>query len=299
MKNAMDHERCSELLLPYLKGELEEADREQVDRHLRSCGTCTEEKSAIERLLAVEASPMTAGERRSLHGAVADRLPSTTPDREVVSTPARGARWFGRTAPALGAVALIALAVVFATSLLSGEGDEGEGGSAITGPRERLQGEADGTEGGGAGGVAPQGAAPDEEKDTAERAVPHFERGAKDITRSALSKLPESEPAFDVVAGVTRSKAGTLQTNYASALSDQAPPDTRAQVRECSESVAASQGAVVPTYGAEGEYRGKDALLVGFVAGSNGGPLNRYMLWLWPKGSCDVPLEYLSGPLKK
>jgi hypothetical protein len=238
---------------------------------------------------------MTAAERRSLHGAVADRLPSATPGRELISTPARGAGWFSRAAPALGAVALVALAVVFAASLLSG-GDVEE--SALKEPRERLQDETGGTEGGGAGEAAPE-AAPDEEILEQGAPAPHFEQSAKEITRSALSKLPEDEPAFEVVAGVTQAKAGTIRNAYTSALSDQAPPETRAQVRECSESVAASQGTVVPTYGAEGEYRGEDALLVGFVSGSNGGPLNRYMLWLWPKGSCDVPLEYLSGPLKK
>jgi anti-sigma factor RsiW len=294
MKNAMDHERCSELLLPYVKGELEAADREQVDRHLRSCDTCRKEKVALEELLAVEMSPMTAGERKSLHATVADRLSSASPDREVISAPGRGAGWSTRAAPVLGAVALIALAVVFAAGLLSG-GDVKEAG--IQGSPGRLQDEADGTEG-GAGGGAPK-AAPDEELVEQGAPAPHFERDAKDITRSALSKLPENEPAFDVVAGVTRNKAGTLGESYTSALSDQAPADARAQVRECSESVAASQGTVVPTYGAEGEYRGEDALLVGFVSGSDGGPLNRYMLWLWPKGSCDVPLEYLSGPLKK
>jgi hypothetical protein len=296
MKNAMDHERCSELLLPYLKGELEGTDREEVDEHLRSCDACTEEKAALEGLLAVEVTPMTVDERRSLHGVVADRLPSARPEREVISTPRKRSGWFTRAAPALGALALIALGVVFAASLLSG-GDVQEE-SALRGPRDQAEDEAFDEDGGAAGGAAPK-AAPDEELVEQGAAAPHFEKDEKDITRAALSKLPEDEPAFESVAGVTEAKAGNLQNTYTSALSDQAPPATRAQVRECSESVAASQGTVVPAYGAEGRYRGEDALLVGFVSGSDGGPLNRYMLWLWPKGSCDVPLEYVSGPLKK
>ncbi len=291
----MDHERCSELLLPYLRGDLEPGPRDQVEEHLASCSDCSEEKAALHSLLSIEVQPLSATERDSLRDRVGEELAGPA-GRGLVAKPVDSPKWWMRAIPALGAVALLAFAVVIAASLLSGRGDGGGGESAVTsGGGGGAQDKAPAGEGFDAdteaGAPAPEGAAGE--------AVPYFRPGRRVLTDKVLDDLARKEPAFKALAGVTSKRADALVETNARYLSDQAPPDMRAQVRDCAESVAASQGTVVPAYGTTGKYRGKDALLVGFVSGTNSGPLNRYMLWLWPRGSCDVPLGYVSGTIKK
>jgi hypothetical protein len=296
MKNDMDHERCSELLLPYLQEELDTGARAEVEDHLASCSDCTEERAALERLLAVEIEPMTASERSSMRARVAKELAPGVVERRVQREPARAPKWWSRALPALGAVALVAVAAVFAANLLSGGSGDGE--SAVRGPNLKA-GSGAGDEAGDAGGVAPEAAGPEALADKGRSQAPYFNRGRGVLRQALLDELAKKEPAFEALAGVTASRATNIRDTYTGELARQAPPSTRSQLRACAESVAASQGTVVPAYGTEGKYHGKDALLVGFVSGSNSGPLNRYMLWLWPKGSCEIPIGYVSGALEK
>jgi hypothetical protein len=288
MKN-IDHERCSELLLPYLEADLEPSLRERVEEHLRSCTDCSEEKAALQRLLAPEVRPMSAAERERLRGGVAEQLAPVDKEKDEipVARPARPSRW-ARAIPALGALALIALAAVFAASLLSGNAGDGSanlesGGGGGAGLADPAAPEA--AEGADAGGAGTR--------------VPYFKQGRKRISQDTLDRVVQKEPALKALAGVNEEKAFTLTNRYTSELSAQAPGETKEQVRDCAQTVARTQGPVVPAFGYEGIYKGKDTLLVGFVSGDRTGPLNRYMLWLWPKGSCDAPLGYVSGTIKK
>jgi len=294
MKNDMDHERCSELLLPFLRRELKESERDRVAAHLASCDERSSESEALERVLGNEITRMTEAERAGLHAGVTSRLdaPGTESAHDVLPAP-RSSR-LRRALPALGAVAVIALGTVFAANLLSGGADDGAGGGDAGGGGQSSTGDDSGEA--LLEDAAPE-AAPSEAKADDGR-VPYFKPGAGKIDGKNLERLA-NEGAFRALSGFRSSKAGNLRFALTESLSDQAPPGTRDQVKACVDSVAGSQGSVLPAYGAEGKYKGKEALLLGFVSGADSGPLNRYMLWLWPKGSCDVPLDYLSGPLKK
>ena len=291
MRNEMEHERCSELLLAFVNDELDEGARADVADHLAGCPQCAEERQALEGLLAVEVPEMTEAERASLRAAVGDRLealPATS--REIIASGRRTGGWWRRAVPALGAAAVLLLGAVFAANLLSSEdGSESRGGggqAGLTAPEEQP-------------GERPEGAPAAGDAGLGRKAAPYFKSRRQPLASKDLSRLARKEAALFELAGVEAEKADQLRDAYTKTLSDQAPKDTRAQVVDCVDSVAGSQGAVVPAFGARGRYKGKEALLLGFVAGTNSGPLNRYMLWLWPRGSCEVPLRYVSGPIEK
>jgi hypothetical protein len=292
MKNTMDHERCSELLLPYVNGELSGPERAGVEEHLAGCTDCAEEKTALERVLGVEVVGLSDDEREALQSSVSSRLDAERAGRSRdVFAPESRRPWFGRAYPVLGAVALLALLAVFAVSLLSGGGDSGE----------TLQLES----GGGGGQPGAEGAGDASEGGSAVRdlagkaAVPYFKSKSQRLDQGRLTEIARDEVAFRALAGTEADKAGSLRNDYTTELANQAPANAKEQVAACVDSVVSNQDSVVPAFGAQGKYDGKDALILGFVSGSDSGPLNRYMLWLWPKGSCEVPLDYVSGPIKK
>jgi hypothetical protein len=51
---------------------------------------------------------------------------------------------------------------------------------------------------------------------------------------------------------------------------------------------------LLPAYGAKARYEGRDALVLGFVTTDAGSPaLDRYLMWVWAKGSCRQPIDTL------
>jgi len=80
--NDLDHERCSELLGRFVRGELARADEESVRGHLRVCESCAEERRGLERLLAEEVEPLSVSSR--------------APAEEVVGRPSRPRAGSGR-----------------------------------------------------------------------------------------------------------------------------------------------------------------------------------------------------------
>lgn len=278
MKESMDHARVSEMLGGFVRDELSERDREAVAEHLASCSDCAAEQKALEQILAVEVDPLDEEERRALRSGVSARLQSGP-----ISLPARreSRNRLGRFAPALAAVAIVALGAVFAASLLTGgSGDEGAGGGGVAQDQAEK------------GAVEAPAAVPGP--------GPTYDAKHRKLTNKALRRLGSRKGVLADLAGrfttpTTEGESGS----YTDALGAQAPPEVKDQVKACAETVTGNQKSAVPAYATSGSYKGKDALLIGFVTGNDGGPLNRYMLWLWPQGSCDTPLDYRSGAIEK
>lgn len=124
MTTPMAHDRCSESLGPFLRGELAPVEAEAVAGHLAICAQCTRERDALAAVLAVEVEPLSGAERARLASAVAAQRRA-----EVVAFAPAKTGWRARLAPALGAAALIAVVAVSAVWFASGGGeDEGQGG---------------------------------------------------------------------------------------------------------------------------------------------------------------------------
>ncbi|HEV3473325.1 MAG TPA: zf-HC2 domain-containing protein, partial [Actinomycetota bacterium] len=104
----MDHENCSERLPRLVRGELDHAERELVQAHLATCADCSRELIAVEALMALPETELSADERRALHQAVLSPAP----------------RSWARLAPALGALGLLAVVAIGATTFLQGRDEE-------------------------------------------------------------------------------------------------------------------------------------------------------------------------------
>ena len=131
----LEHDRCSELLGPLLRGELSEQEARSVEDHIAGCEECRAEKRGLQALLGapevmkVSAEALSEIERARLHKAVSAAMPGS---RTIVSEPAKP--WTARIAPYLGAAAAVILLAFGVTQVdLGGSDDEGasDGGAAV------------------------------------------------------------------------------------------------------------------------------------------------------------------------
>jgi anti-sigma factor RsiW len=127
----MNHERCSESLGAWLRGELPASEAEEVAAHVEECADCARERDALGLLLALDVEPLVEEERARLERAVLAQRRA-----EVIAWAPTRPSWRARLAPALGAAALIALVAVGAVYVgLDGGADEDQAGApeAVTG----------------------------------------------------------------------------------------------------------------------------------------------------------------------
>jgi hypothetical protein len=90
------------------------------------------------------------------------------------------------------------------------------------------------------------------------------------------------------------------RTRALSSLAGQAPEALREQIRSCAEVVFEGQPQSLPASGRRGTYQGRTVLVLTFAwSGEAAGPLDRFMVWVWPEGgSCDNPVAYRFGTIK-
>lgn len=307
MPRAIDHDRCSELLRPYARGELDAGEHEAVASHLETCDECPVELAALSVLVADEADRMDPRERRRLHAAVDEALPSS---EKVAGLPARRT-WSQRFAPSLGAAALLLVALVVA---LSG-GRIGGGGGDEAGTARRVDDRARGA--GGEGGItseqgpgsggAPGKPEPEEAKDEATETLEANSgaraRAPKPVFRSGLvrdlDELVETRVVEEFADHYTVFDAEKRSDVFLQRLSANAPSEAREQVETCGRLVdEASDDAWLPAAGAYGHIQDRPSLVLSFVySDQESGPLSSYMVWAWPRGSCSDRLDYKSGAL--
>lgn len=298
----LTHERVSELLGPYSSGELEESMRARVDSHLAACDGCARELAGITALHAGDFEPMTGPER--------DRI--TTAVRAAV-VPVAGPRWserFGRRlAPALGAAALIAVAIVGYVSFQDDGSSPAEVGTAT------QEGDSDGAaadstldDDSGAGSAAADRKA---EKDTSAAASAEtleVETGTLQGTDATNVAPPITVAVGSRFAGATftpdlfaprdarnRSFAVATEAGGAFAADD---PTVAAMAEECARIVidTSPHPSLTPTYAAH--FPADDIIVIGFVWRDERSDGLNFELRGWRGDSCNrVSPIYRSGPV--
>ena len=309
--NELTHERCSELLRPYVTGDLDDSRAQQVRAHLAECEACALELHALEALHPVEVPPMTALERAAMRRAV--RSSVISPRR-----PSWGERWGPRVAPALGAAALL---VVIAIGVVSFRGLEDRAPLETSGGTDTFDAESDervagqtakDAGGGGRGGRNRTSDADARPKAAAiEAAAPQGDTAANEGTDELagrvapptvldLSQRRFGSARFDPRALVP-ADARRDHSLIGSRLDDLASSAPSERIRDvivrCARSALdASRDPLVVTYASY--FAGDRVLLIGFVwVDEATGRLN-YQLRGWLSHACDRPSPiYREGQL--
>ncbi|MEA2434054.1 MAG: hypothetical protein QOG54_1511 [Actinomycetota bacterium] len=327
MKPQMNHERTSELLPALLRGELDAESQADLETHLAGCADCAAERSSLQALFALtEPEPLSEMERTRLHRAVMAAAASE-PEGAPATVPAADAkesRWGPGLYRILGAAALLVIIGVFVFSnrgandagLPTSAGDTTnqqdspteDNGAAV----ESLQA-TDGPQAVWAGNV---GQISDGElKKLAEKGFTTPSHATSKAARSS-AQIAAPTPANDSSAGGVAEGSAPAggstgggaagDTTFSGAqqaifdLESQAPANVGPQIEECINKVIEGMPdqATIPVYAATGSYKGDKVLVLGFLfqAELEIG-YDRYMVWAFPKGSCDIPVQYLFGDL--
>ena len=312
----MTHERCSELLREHVRGELPRELADEVRAHLEGCVDCAAEERALAALVGPEHPGLDDVERARLHRALTRELFATPANADLASHP-QDARWKRWIAPALGSAAAVLIAVLVLTAGgIGGIGgsDDADMGAAGTGRADDFSG--DGPEalqddggGGGNGTTADSNkpvrssaaikARPDaagEETTTFgfdEGPQPEFDPDAGELTAEELSAIGRGSPLFrSFAAGYTVDDVDALRVTFLHRLANSSGAPS-AQARRCARTLP-DDAPILPAYGATGSYDGRDALVLGFVTNDAGSrALDRYLMWVWAKGSCRHPIDTL------
>lgn len=307
MDEAMTHDRCSELLPGYVRGELTRALAEEVRAHLGSCEDCRAEERAVATLAAVVApdpGPLQELERARMHRGLAQELFTSRANADVAG--AAGRRWSRWVVPAAAAAAV--LAAVAVTTLGGGAGDsdstavhsslrandgDGDGGDAVHDSTEAGSGKEEAETQRALSGVS-------SEADAAAGAAfvapgqpePRFDRDAGALTPADLSEIGRGKLFRSFAAAYRPDDGAGLYDGFLDALGRDAP-ELRAEIDECAATLP-QDGTLIPAYATTGEYDGRDALVLGFVTSDPGSrKLDRYLMWVWARGECDQPVDTL------
>lgn len=295
----LDHSAVGELLRAYVEGTLESPMAQAVARHLNSCGECRREEAGLRALLA-PVDELSAAERSHLRAAISAALPPQETRSAQVITLRRP--WLSRLAPAMGAAALLGIVVVALTQIdftpRSGEdtaagiqSEQSEAEAPAAGAAEALDAQ-----------VVPL--------------QPVFDRRAGTLALAELKRLgksgfivdePDRNKAISASAG-SESRAvedaaslGDLDAFREPMLFELSNQAGESDIASCAKSVfGGGYARIAPVYGAFGKFQQDRVLILGFLWSNNtSGPLNNYAIWIWPRNSCGIALQSLSGPLRK
>ena len=308
----LTHERCSELLGLYSSGRLDDTARGDVDNHLATCPDCSRELAGLTALRAGEFEPMTGPEREVITAAVrAAVLGGPKPITRPMTGPAWSARWLDhwgrRLAPALGAAALVVIAVVGYVSFRTDETNLPAAGTTTQNEDtsteatvEDADAEAFGTSKEAGEPAADTGQSQDmqikagtstvsSERTVAAIAVVVEERFARTRFTPDLFARRDAQTARNAGAG---GLAATDTFLYAAK-----DPALQARVEECARTVIdTSPHPLTPTYAAH--FSDDDILVLGFVWRDEASAGLNFELRGWRGSSCDrVSPIYRSGPV--
>jgi hypothetical protein len=324
----ISHERCSELLRPFLYDELGEADAAAVRQHLATCDECSQERDAIATLLGPQDEQLSELESARLRARV----------RQALAPPTRAG--FSRTyrfAQALGVAALLIGGAALAYTAVTGTFGRDDGpqlgagggvadkatariveglpvripaaaGTALEAqadaahPRrapktERNRGMARGTTGGDKGGVA----AESETFDSAARAPepkPIYAVDVPPVTERDLTTVGRyGTSLLSFARAYKAADAEELQIEFLQLLANATGAEERSdQVTKCGMSVLARPYPTLPAIAFFTERDETEILVLAFAwADHPDGRLDRFMVWSWRDGDCDSVPDYRSG----
>jgi anti-sigma factor RsiW len=305
MTSADIHQRTSERLGAFERGELTGPDTAEVQRHLEECPRCRAEHRALSLLAADDGdAPLTEEERSELRAAVARQMRADRTQVVRKLPERRDQPWARRAAAALGIAAFVAAGGFFViNSLLTGE-DAAELGAGGEGTAEEPAAD----QSGGpmpvfAGAEAPAIAFESEEAqdETAGRA--QLQMATPPYDQDDLIRLGRSHRPFVAFArAYTAADAGAQAEAFLEKLASRAPSEPIARaVRECGREVLdLAEGTVLPAYAEVARVDGRRSLILGFVfTDEEGGPLDRYWIWAWEGPDCaDDPPTSVAGEVE-
>jgi anti-sigma factor RsiW len=295
-----DHERCSELLAGYRDDALSAEEAAWVSAHLEACPDCRAELAGLEALDGGDAD-LTEIERARLHREVLHELGLMTgPARQPTPWGARAAQLLGAAAT----VALLVVGLVYVGNNLggTGSGDDsaveggGDGDAGVGDPFSREEAAQDGvtseTSGGGVAALGKRAEAPPE---------PTVSGDLGPVSDRALRATGRKERPFTGFPGNVRTaEVEDYRATFLDELVAQAPEEVSEQLRRCATDVLAQIPTAVATYAAPARYGDppRRVLVVGFAYSfSEDGFLDQYQMWIYPRGSCDFPLNYIGGTI--
>ena len=118
---------------------------------------------------------------------------------------------------------------------------------------------------------------------------------------SALKAYACTSPTFTRFAAAYRAEdVDDLTPTFIVELAEGAPEGAAVQVTECADLVVTSREfPTLPAAAAHGVFRKEDSLLLGFVwTEQETGPLDNYVIYVWPVGSCSTPSHSQSGRIR-
>jgi anti-sigma factor RsiW len=317
MNPEMNHERCSELLPALVRGELDDAVRVGVEAHLESCHDCSAERASLVILLALpDPEPLTDIERSNLHRAVYEAGAQEAPPELSPAGPltVRERRWGARLYPILGAAAVLAIIGTF--FYLGGNGGDDIAADNATGGGNNKVEKALQDGGAAAPAAAPSELPPaswdgdigrvsdSELKHLAARRIGPEANGIASGQVAETFGATNGSEAGDTAASPDASSGAAVGAPVKSrarlggveGLETAAPSDLGPQIESCVDKVVEGIDTAVPVYGATATYKGQKVLVLGFLwQESVEIGYDRYMVWAFPIGDCEVPLQFISG----
>ena len=314
MREPIDHDRCSELLAPFVHGELDAEVASQVEAHLETCSDCAQERVGLAALMADEVPPLTELERARLRRVVlSEAVPLPDEGTQVVQTPGpgRGARWY----QVLGAAAAVAVIGGFAYLGLGG-GTAGDSGSSAetAGGSDGAGAEVEDSDAPNAGGSLSQKSAADQATGTTGGAPatmeaqvpaapsPTFEADLGPVDEKRLNKLGRSGlPLVIFSRAYTTDDVAEKQAAFIEEVAAQAPTARGEDIRTCASQISAQFPNSLLAYAAFAEFEDRgDILVLAFAwTDEESGPLSQSMVWAWSIGDCDgIPVHYSKNVIR-
>ena len=316
MTRPLDHDRVSELMPAFLDGRLDADDRVAVEHHLEGCADCRQERRGLELLRDQDEVQLSTAERTELEHRVMSGISEETGEHAVVPLPTRRPV-AARVAQVLGAAAAVAALGTFFYLGVTGGGDDEAAQSGRTADTavEEESGNLQGAGGGGSDGrrkankkgrnaVAASSADAGAEFEQQPVPRPAFTVADEPYTAVRLQKLGESSLASVTFANYySANDAGdgrnTLLEQLVGSAENSAGSTVAAQVEECGAQVLETEDPTIPTFGAIGDLDDHAVLVLGFAwSRDSNGPLDRYMVWAWERGSCDAAVEFVEGRIE-
>jgi hypothetical protein len=288
MSTTISHERCSELLGPYARGELAGDDASSVERHLEGCDACRSERAGLTVLLSLPGTELTVTEREHLRRSVGSGL-ENAPGTSVIRPSPRN--WRARLAPALGAAALVGAIAGGAYYVAAGGGaPEANTGADAGEARPETSVEQKVLDTSGGGGSAP-----------VLTPVPDFSIVRDPFTSAELTRLGRSALPMVLFSraytgrDASRRREGFLN-QLAGRASDAAGSRYASLVKECAHSILQNDTPKLPAFGAMGRLHHDQVMVLGFAwAKDSSEHLNQFDVWAWPRDSCRSPVDHQVG----
>ena len=317
----------SELLTPFLKGELDAQRAGDVRVHLQACSECSLELEGLKALHGLPADSLTDIERGRLRSAVKQAVVTTQHDRDVIRQRPSGGSWAFK---AIGVAA--SLLVVFAGVTYVGsrgnddkatKGSGAESGDTarddIDGPlplARRVTGAVTPDQ------LVPEGyevAAPTSDAAGTPEAAPNVagsqaaskgrtETERRNLRTKALANIAARSPLFQEFARSYQAEdVAELQADFVERLVEQSPPDAGAQVRTCADVIFGSQELpTLPVMALFSRIDGQAVVILGFAFSQDRetGPLNEFSVFAWarspddPISACNFPTLSQFGDIK-